>query len=68
MEDRKVLFASMHLDGIAVTWSENSFETLERVTQVHFVEELCYHFANEGHENVEGEFSKLQQITIIKAN
>ena len=67
MEEDKVLFASLHLEGAAETWFGNFFDTLEGVTWEQFVEELCARFANEGHENVEGEFSKLQQTTTVKA-
>ena len=65
--DQRVLFASLHLEGLAETWFQNCFESVEGVSWEMFVENLCARFTDSSHENIVGEFIKLQQVSTVNA-
>ncbi|KAF5188489.1 hypothetical protein FRX31_021924 [Thalictrum thalictroides] len=60
-----VLFASLHFHGRADKWYQSGFAELDTLDWDQFTEAVRARFSEEAHENVVGEFNKLQQTTSV---
>lgn len=59
-EEHKMLVASIYFEEAVETWFQNAYKTIEGINWKDFVEDLCTRFADAAHENVIGDFNKLQ--------
>lgn len=67
MDDKQKLdMVIIHLEGKADTWFYDYQESNLSFSWDHFVLEVCSHFLEVGHENIIGEFNKLNQIGTVE--